>query len=76
MKSTIQDIPVIIGVILFGLGALAAIVFLSFYDHVVPSEITAIPSVAIGILGGVVVGAKRGDNVGPNQNVKVENPNQ
>jgi uncharacterized membrane protein YfcA len=51
----------LIALFVLGLFALAAIVALSFYDHVVPSEVSAIPGVVVGALAGAYYGHKRQD---------------
>lgn len=43
---------------LFGLVALGAIIILSVYDKVVPNEVSALPSVALGGIIGLTVGGK------------------
>lgn len=57
------EIPVIAGLFILGFAALCAIVFLSFYDHVVPSEVSAIPGVVVGALAGAYYGSRRGNEV-------------
>lgn len=53
MKSNNLIVTIIVGI--FGMASLGAIILLSMYDHVVPNEISALPSVALGGLLGVLV---------------------
>lgn len=50
---------VMVAIAIFGMLSLAAIILLSMYDHVVPNEISALPSVALGGLIGVAYGGKK-----------------
>ncbi len=58
MTDTNHNQLVIICIAAFGLMAFVAIILLSLYSKVVPSEITGLPSVALGGLLGIAFGAK------------------
>lgn len=53
-----KDYLTVVLVGLFGLLSLAAILTLSMYDHVVPNEVSSLPAVALGILGGLALPRK------------------
>lgn len=53
-----KDYLTVVLVGIFGLMSLAAILVLSLYDHVVPNEVSSLPAVALGILGGLALPRK------------------
>jgi hypothetical protein len=57
----VKDSLTVVLVGVFGLMALVAIVVLSFYNHVVPNEVSSLPAVALGILGGLALPRKNND---------------
>ena len=56
--GTLKDSLTVMLVGVFGLMALVSIVVLSFYNHVVPNEVSSLPAVALGILGGLALPRK------------------